>query len=81
MRAFDGCILDETSLTSAGQGCNGWLLGVPRGGSRVVVVLRVHDRRFVLSSLLRMRAWGARLQWRFFVPRSHAGGFRAPAIH
>ena len=36
------------------------LLGVPRGGSRVVVVLRVHDRRFVLSSLLRMRAWGAR---------------------
>ena len=25
------------------------LLGVPRGGSRVVVVLRVHDRRFVLS--------------------------------
>ena len=28
-----------------------------RGGSRAVVVLRVHDPCFVLSSLARMRAW------------------------
>eukprot|EP00966_Prymnesium_polylepis_P195555 4532894-Prymnesium_polylepis.1 len=36
------------------------LLGVPRGGSRAVVVHRVHrvhDPCYVLSSLSRMRAW------------------------
>ena len=51
------------------------LLGVPRGGSRVVVVLRVHDRRFVPLVVVAHESMGCQaVRWRFFVPRSHAGG-------